>query len=137
MLINHANPSWPNWVTESAVSGCKGPQKSWRNNIRVRVRALTVMDIETRVRTRLPRGEVTERCEDQGEGKGPRRYGPCSLCVCFTVGEVWPSGHHFPPRFLICSSNGSIEIYNFALTSIKLIYIQTFVVDYIKLQYSY
>ena len=81
-LINHANPLWPNWVTESAVSGGKGPQKSWRNNIRVRVRALTVMDIETRVRTGLPRGEVTERCEDQDEGKGPRRYGPCSLCRC-------------------------------------------------------
>ena len=25
----------------------------------------------------LPRGEVSEGCEDQDEGKGPRRYGPC------------------------------------------------------------
>ena len=36
------------------------------------------MDIESRVRAGLSRGEVTERCEDQDEGKGPRRYGRCS-----------------------------------------------------------
>lgn len=33
-------------------------------------------------RAGLPRGEVSERCEDQDEGKGPRGYGPCSLCRC-------------------------------------------------------
>ena len=44
--------------------GGKDPQKSWRNNIRVRVRALAVMDIESHVRAGLPHGEVTERCED-------------------------------------------------------------------------
>ena len=38
---------------------------------------------ESRVRAGLPHGEVTERCEDQDDGKGLRRYGPCSLLpVC-------------------------------------------------------
>ncbi len=92
------------WVTESAVFGGKDPQISWRNNIRVRVRALTVMDIESHVRAGPPRGEVTEGCEDQGTGKDPCRYGPLLSFagVCFTVGEVWPCGHHFPPRLLYC-----------------------------------
>ena len=31
------------------VSGDEGPQKSWRNKIRVRVRALTIMDLESHV----------------------------------------------------------------------------------------
>ena len=66
-------------MTESAVSWGRGPQKSCRDNIRVRVRALTVMDIEFHVRARLPCGEVTERCEDQDESKDLRRYGPCYL----------------------------------------------------------
>jgi hypothetical protein len=57
------------WEKESVVSlGGKGPQKSWRNNIRAIVRALTVMDIESRVRAGLPRGEVTKKCEDQDKG---------------------------------------------------------------------
>ena len=85
--------------------GVRGPQKSWRNNIRVRVRALTVMDIESHVRAGLPRGEVTERCEDQDEGKGPRRYGPCSLLpVCASpwakCGRVDTT---FRPAFFISS----------------------------------
>ena len=42
------------WEAESAVSGDEGPQKSWGNKIRVRVRALTVMDLESHVLTRLP-----------------------------------------------------------------------------------
>ena len=42
------------WEAESAVSGDEGPQKSWGNKIRVRVRALTVMDLESHVLTGLP-----------------------------------------------------------------------------------
>lgn len=60
-------------------SGGKGPQKSRRNNIRVRVVALAVMDVESHVQAWLPRGEVTERYENQDEGEDPRHYGPCSL----------------------------------------------------------
>jgi hypothetical protein len=40
--------------------GVRGPQKSWRNNIRVRVRALTVMDSESHVRAGLPRAAVVK-----------------------------------------------------------------------------
>ena len=42
------------WEAESAVSGDEGPQKSWGNKIRVRVRALTVMDLESHVLTGIP-----------------------------------------------------------------------------------
>jgi hypothetical protein len=48
--------------------GGKGTQKRWRNNIRAIVRALAIMDIESRVRAGLPRGEVTKKCEDQDKG---------------------------------------------------------------------
>jgi hypothetical protein len=63
------------------------------------------MDIESHVRAGLPRGEVTERCEDQDEGKGPRRYGPCSLLpVCASpwakCGRVDTT---FRPAFFISS----------------------------------
>jgi hypothetical protein len=60
----------------------RGPQKSWRNNIRVRVRALTVMDIESHVRAGLPCGEVTERCEDQDKGKGLTVMDLALFCRC-------------------------------------------------------
>ena len=66
------------WEAESAVSEYEGPQKSWGNKTRVRVRALTVMDLESHVLTGLSTHEATKRCEDQDGSKGPRRYGPCS-----------------------------------------------------------
>ncbi len=41
------------------------------------------MAIESHIRAGLPRGEVSERCEDQGKSKGPRRYRPCCILqVC-------------------------------------------------------
>ena len=54
------------------------PEKAGEAKVRVRVRALTVMDLALMSQPGFPRGEVTERSEDQGEGKGPHRYGPCS-----------------------------------------------------------
>ena len=42
------------WEAESAIPGGEGPQKSWGNKIRVRARALTVMDLESHVLTGLP-----------------------------------------------------------------------------------
>ena len=85
-LIIHASRFWPIWVTESAVSGIKGLQKSWRNNNWVRVRALAVMDIGISCASRVPPpppGEVPGRCEDQSKGKDPHCYGPFSpLPVC-------------------------------------------------------
>ena len=42
------------WEAERAVSADEGPQKSWGNKIRVRVRPLTVMDLESHVLTGLP-----------------------------------------------------------------------------------
>ena len=42
------------WEAESAVPGGEGPQKSWGNNIRVRVRAPAVMDLESHVLAGLP-----------------------------------------------------------------------------------
>ncbi len=65
------------------------------------------MDIESLVRAGLPRGEVTERCEDQGKGKGPRRYGPCSLLpVCASpwakCGRVDTTLR--PACFIVCSN---------------------------------
>ena len=54
------------------------PEKAGEAKVRVRVRALTVMDLALMSQPGFPRGEVTERSEDQGEGKGPHRYGPYS-----------------------------------------------------------
>ena len=42
------------WEAESAVPGGEGPQKSWGNKIRVRVRAPAVMDLESHVLAGLP-----------------------------------------------------------------------------------
>ena len=58
--------------------GVRAPGEAGENNIRVRVRALTVVDVESHVQAGLPPGEVTGRCKDQSEGKGPHCYGPSS-----------------------------------------------------------
>ena len=42
------------WEAESAVPGGEGPQKSWGNKIKVRVRAPAVMDLESHVLAGLP-----------------------------------------------------------------------------------
>jgi hypothetical protein len=70
--------------------GGKGPQKRWRNNIRVGVRALVVMEIESHVWAGLPRGEVTERCEDQDED--PRRMDLALFCRY--VLQLWEKCDH-------------------------------------------
>ena len=79
------------------------PEKAAEAKVRLRVRALTVMDLALISQLGFPRGEVTERSEDQGKGKGPRRYEPCSpSSVCASPWEKCGRGvSSFRPNFSI------------------------------------
>ena len=55
-------------VAESAFLGVRAPQNSWGDKIRIRVRALTVMDFESHALTGLTHervATVNKRCKDQ------------------------------------------------------------------------
>ena len=89
-------------------SACKASEKAVE--ARVGVRALTVMNLALVSKLGSP-CEVTERSEDQGEGKGPRHYGPCSSSPVFA--SPWakggPEDTTFRPNFIINRTNLTIN----------------------------
>ena len=89
-------------------SACKAPEKAVE--ARVRVRALTVIDLALMSKPGSP-CEVTERSEDQGEGKGPRDYGPCSPSPLFASpwAKVGREDTTFRPDFIINRTNLTIN----------------------------
>ena len=97
------------WEAKSAVPGGEGPQKSWGNKIRVRVKAPAVMDLESHADRASPHMKRPRDAKIRTGVRAPAVMDFALLRWCVLHrGEVWPYGHHFLPRLLYLTNNSLV-----------------------------